>query len=190
MPDLREQLRVCLQGRVCLVGVGNAERGDDGFGVRLAEGLKSERRTLARDEATRDSVLRIPHSAFAVVLARTTPERHLTHLIDGGFDHVLLLDAVDCGAAPGSVVLLDADAIRARFPQISTHRLSLGLLAQGIEAGARTKVRLLGVQPGSVQPGLTLSPAVEATIDLLRDLLLDLLKDAKRPRTEACALPC
>jgi hypothetical protein len=42
MPDLREQLRACLQGRVCLVGVGNADHGDDGFGVRLAESLESE----------------------------------------------------------------------------------------------------------------------------------------------------
>ena len=44
MPDLREQLQHCFQGRVCLMGFGNVLYGDDGFGVRLAEELKSEGR--------------------------------------------------------------------------------------------------------------------------------------------------
>ena len=34
--DLRGQLEQTLQGRVCLMGVGNTEYGDDAFGVRLA----------------------------------------------------------------------------------------------------------------------------------------------------------
>ena len=48
MPDLREQLQQLLQGRVCLMGLGNVDFGDDGFGVRLAEALaRSERRELS-----------------------------------------------------------------------------------------------------------------------------------------------
>jgi hydrogenase maturation protease len=127
---------------------------------------------------------------FEVVLADATPERHLTHLTDGAFDRILFLDAVDFGAGPGAVVLLDADEIKARFPQISTHRISLGLLAQLVEAGAPTKVRLLGVQPESLKPGPKLSPAVEATLPILRDLLLDLREDKERSRPEGCAMPC
>ena len=41
MPDLREQLRQCFQGRVCMMGLGNVEYGDDGFGAigrALSEG--------------------------------------------------------------------------------------------------------------------------------------------------------
>jgi hypothetical protein len=45
MPDLREQLQQLLEGRVCLMGLGNVDYGDDGFGVRLAEELKSEVRS-------------------------------------------------------------------------------------------------------------------------------------------------
>ena len=46
MNDLRQQLNETLRGRVCIVGVGNVAGGDDGAGVRLAEGLlKSELRT-------------------------------------------------------------------------------------------------------------------------------------------------
>ena len=39
MPDLREQIQSSLGGRVCFMGLGNVESGDDGFGVRLAEAL-------------------------------------------------------------------------------------------------------------------------------------------------------
>jgi len=203
MPDLREQLQACLQGRVCLVGVGNADQGDDGFGVRLAESLKSEirnpkseARALAPEETSSDYGLRasfgfrISDFGFEVLVAHTTPERRLARLTDGAFDHILFLDAVDFGGAPGSVVLLEADEIKARFPQISTHRISLGLLAQLVEAGVPTKVRLLGVQPESLKPGHRLSPAVEASLCLLRDLLLGLLEAKERLQPEGCVLPC
>ena len=39
MPDLREQIQSSLRGRVCFMGLGNVDGGDDGFGVRLAEAL-------------------------------------------------------------------------------------------------------------------------------------------------------
>jgi Ni,Fe-hydrogenase maturation factor len=39
MADLREQLGECLEGRFCLMGLGNSDYGDDGLGVRLAERL-------------------------------------------------------------------------------------------------------------------------------------------------------
>ena len=37
--DFRARMEAALQGRVCLMGVGNPAYGDDGLGVRLAEGL-------------------------------------------------------------------------------------------------------------------------------------------------------
>ena len=68
-------------------------------------------------------------------------------------------------------MLLDSDEMAARFPQISTHKLSLGLLAKQVEANGRTKAWLLGVQPESLRPGEELTPAVRATLELLLDLL-------------------
>ena len=55
----------------------------------------------------------------------------------------------------------------ARFPQISTHKISLGLLAKRAEANGTTKAWLLGVQPESLKPGEELTPAVQATLELL-----------------------
>jgi len=163
MQSLLDALRGTLRGQVCLVGLGNPDLSDDGFGVRLAAALRA---------------MGYPH----VVEAGTTPERWVGRLADAHYDTVLFLDAVDLGAEPGAVALLPAEALSARFPQISTHKLSLSLLASVIEASAHTRVCLLGAQPASLQPGCDLTPPLQGTLEALIELLDDALADqATRP---------
>ena len=164
MPDLREQLQQLFQGRVCLMGLGNVTYGDDGFGVRLAEALISSAPAVG--------------TRCRVIIAGTTPEWLIGRVVDEHSDHVIFLDAVEFGGSPGSVVLLDSDEMAARFPQISTHKLSLGLLAKQVEANGRTKVWLLGVQPESLRLSEELTPTVRATLELLLDLLAGCLRTA------------
>ena len=156
MPGLREQIQSSLCGRVCFIGLGNPDGGDDGFGVQLAE-------ALARAGA--------PH----VVLGGTAPELLVVRCADQGFDHLVFLDAADFGAAPGSVVFLNSQQMAARFPQISTHRLSLGMLAKCVESGGTTRAWLLGAQPASLQPAPALSPALQTTLAILAELIGDIL---------------
>jgi hydrogenase maturation protease len=265
MPDLREQLQQLLQGRVCLMGLGNAAYGDDGFGVRLAEALEDSKQTpahlsyassarsgmaiaklqpanqaplgaacrLKRREPAMPLLTEIENSLggrrgykhaapdgaspaalgcemfrfplgtdsrsgnpetpsdpnkrlsssrprFSAFIAGTTPERWISRVADQGYDHVIFLDAVEFGGTPGSAVLLDSDQMTARFPQASTHKLSLGLLAKLAETNGTTKAWLLGVQPDSLRPGVGLTPAVRATLELLLDLLRACLKRSSR----------
>ncbi len=63
------------------------------------------------------------------------PNNWLAVALTPAFDHLVFLDAVDVGAAPGSVVFLNSQEMAARFPQISTHNISLGLLAKYVESG-------------------------------------------------------
>jgi hydrogenase 3 maturation protease len=181
MPDLREQLQQCFQGRVCFMGLGNVDYGDDGFGVRLAEELKSEgRNPKAEGNPKSEGRSEDPGRSSSdfglrshVIVAGTTPERVIGRVADESFDHVIFLDAVEFGGAPGSVVLLNSDEITARYPQISTHKISLGLLAKWAEVNGTTKAWLLGVQPESLKPGENLTPAVRATLELLLELVRD-----------------
>jgi hydrogenase maturation protease len=188
MPDLREQLQQLLQGRVCLMGLGNVDHGDDGFGVRLAEELKSEGRNPkaernpdreGRSEGLDSSSPGFePPDSFGlrhhVIVAGTSPESFVGRMADEGFDRLIFLDAVDFGSEAGSVVLLNSDAMAARYPQISTHKISLGLLAKWAEANGTTKAWLLGVQPESLKLGGELTPAVQATLELLLELVRDI----------------
>jgi hydrogenase maturation protease len=163
MPNLRTALFERLTGRVCLLGIGNVNQGDDGLGVKLAQDLQAEGAQLQADGQTQ------------VVLAKTAPERYLGQVAQGGFDQVVFLDAVEFGGAPGSVVFLDAAEMTSRFPQISTHKLSLGVLAQLVEACGKTRAWLLGVQPASLKAGEGLTSPVQATLDLLRELLKEVM---------------
>jgi hydrogenase maturation protease len=103
-------------------------------------------------------------------------------LVGGGFERVVFLDAVDFGSEPGAVTLLNAVAMKSRFPQVSTHRLSLGALAQCAEQLSDARVWLLGIQPGSLREGGRLSAAVAATLGLLTRLL----REAGRKEAAAC----
>jgi hydrogenase maturation protease len=153
MKDLREQLEQSLAGRVCFMGLGNVEYGDDGFGVRLAEQL---------------TAAALPD----VVVAGTTPDRWISHF--ASFDHIVFLDAVEFGGAPGSAVFLDSAEIAVRFPQISTHKISVGVLARWVELTGSTKAWLLGVQPESLKPTPQLTPTLQLTLEALRELLCTL----------------
>ena len=162
-PNLREQLEHTLRGRVCLMGVGNPDYGDDAFGVHLAEAL-------------------IEAGVPDVIVAGNSPERYLGNAANMKPDQLVFLDAVEFGAAPGSVMLLDSLQIAARYPQISTHKISLGTLAMFVESNGVTKVWLLGVQPESLKEGQNLTSSVRQTLDAL----LALLVDAKRQEMSLC----
>ncbi len=162
MATLRDDLRRHMTGRVCLVGVGNPERGDDAVGAYLAAAV---RRRGHRD----------------VLVAERAPERWMGWLTGGDFDTVVFLDAVEAGARPGDAIFLESAQIVARYPQLSTHMLSLGTLAQLIAATGRTRVFLLGVQPQVVADGRGLSPSVRTTADALCDLLVECLGAGAEP---------
>jgi hydrogenase maturation protease len=155
MSDLRQQLTNELHGRVCWVGLGNDDYSDDAFGVRLAERLA---------EAG------LPN----VVIAGKSPDRYMSQITGGGFAHVVFLDTVEFGGASGSTIFVNASGIVSRFPEVSTHKISLGLLAKWVEASGRTKAWLLGVQPRSIARGGQLTPAAETTLAALCELLIEL----------------
>ncbi|HTT69722.1 MAG TPA: hydrogenase maturation protease [Anaeromyxobacteraceae bacterium] len=146
------------RGRTCFIGLGQEGHGDDGFGPRLATALAERVSACGRSEGPR------------VECAGLAPERHLGALVEEGFEQVVFLDAVDFAGAPGDVLLADAARMLALYPQVSTHRLSLGLLARYL-ASRGVQAFLLGVQPSSLAPGRELSPEVAGALEALLALL-------------------
>ncbi|HEV2118053.1 MAG TPA: hydrogenase 3 maturation endopeptidase HyCI [Terriglobales bacterium] len=153
MEILGQRLQSTLRGRVCVMGVGNVDYGDDGFGVYLAEEL-------------------VAAGLADVIIAGTTPEHYLGRIAEQGFDHLLVVDATNFGDEPGTVVFLNAAEIETAFPQVSTHKISLGVLARVLEQTG-TKVWLLGVQPESLEPGQELSRTMQASLEIVHCLLRD-----------------
>jgi hydrogenase maturation protease len=164
MNNLRAQLERCFERRVCLVGVGSSDYGDDGFGIALARKVADR---LPPDSTTGPA-------RVGVVFGGTAPERYLAEIAAALWEHVIFLDVAEMGLAPGSVVFLNGAQMTNRFPQVSTHRLSLGVLANLVEEEGRARAWLLATQPGSLKSGARLSPAVARSADLLADLLLSI----------------
>jgi hydrogenase maturation protease len=159
--------------RGVVLGVGNILNRDEGLGVfavRALDGLLGE-------------------EAGAVV-----------DLIDGGVlgldllplvercSHLLLCDAVNVGAEPGSVVELHKEEIPMfAGVQMSQHQVTmqevLGLAA--IRDRLPEHVHLVGVQPADLSIGLGLTPVVEAALPAVLERALAVLETWGVPVREA-----
>jgi hydrogenase 3 maturation protease len=82
------------------------------------------------------------------------------------------VDAVDLGAEPGAMALLEKDQVARYAP--TTHRLPLSLVMDVVQRRTGADVFLIGIQPADVAFGAALSPGVSASVELLAGLISQL----------------
>lgn len=152
--SLARELADRLNGSVAVVGIGNPLRGDDAAGCELARRLQGRSRALVID-------------------AEEIPESYLFRIAKVHPDTVLLVDAVDIGAAPGSLALVEAGQLAGYCP--STHRVPLGLLMECLNRVSGADVFLVAVQPARIGLGEPMSNEVMAGITYLAETLEHLL---------------
>jgi hydrogenase maturation protease len=159
---------------VNIVGVGNVLMGDDGVGVAAVEALASRRA---------DGV-RLHDAGLAVgdVLGRLDPARPL-----------IVLDALRCGGAPGSVYAARLDAMApqpGRLGGLSLHELGIvpALQLEALSGRQFRDVTVFGVEPGAVAWGQGLSPPVAAALERLVEAVLAHVRRHRKP-TPAGAPP-
>ena len=139
--------------RVLVAGVGNIFRGDDGFGPAVVRQL--EQTPLPEDVTLRDFGIRGIHLAYELV---------------DGYDLLVLVDAVDRQAVPGSLFVIEPDlsgAGEAAGSMLDAHDLApqavLSLVP--VLGGRLGRVLVVGCQPESVADGMGLSAPVAAGLD-------------------------
>lgn len=147
---LQGALSARLGGRVVFVGVGNPLFGDDAAGCLVARAL-------------------VGTPGLDVIEADDVPENYVIQITDGTPDVVVLADAVDLGASPGSVAILEKEAMARYEP--STHRVPLGLIAEILQRSSGADVFVLAIQPGRVQMGAVMSVEVARTVASLTELI-------------------
>ena len=140
----RERLRRAK--RVAVVGIGDELNVHDRLGMIAAREVDG---------------LHLP--SVRVFLAGTVPESVTGPIRRYRPDAILLLDAADMGARPGTVALVEPKEIRANL--LSTHALPLSVVMEFLEKDAGARVTLVGIQPdlearefspsGPEQAGLT-----------------------------------
>jgi hydrogenase 3 maturation protease len=152
--DWREQLGAALQGEVVVMGIGNPWRGDDGAGSLVAQRLSGA-------------------CGVHVIDAQEVPENYLSQIVDYRPATVVLIDAADLSAAPGTVALVDRNQMAAFWP--STHRVPLSLLADYLERETGAHIFLVAIQPEQTAFLQGLSTEVAASVEDIAGELNDLL---------------
>jgi len=147
---------------ILVLGIGNVLLTDEGVGVRAINELT--RRYVFSDEVE--------------LLDGGTAGIELLRYISGR-DHLIIIDAMKCDQTPGTVVRVEGDDVPAAFrTRISPHQLGLSdLLAAAMLTDELPKsLVLFGVEPASLDPGLELSEAVEASVGKLLNAVCDELR--------------
>ncbi|MFC1453034.1 hydrogenase 3 maturation endopeptidase HyCI [Verrucomicrobiota bacterium] len=151
---LAESLREIVKGAVCIMGVGNRMRGDDGAGPVLMDALAGRVDAHCID-------------------AGTAPENVVEKTARLGPDTVLIVDALHFDAQPGDCRVFVPEDLPAGG--ISTHAPSLQLTCEYLRARIPVSVFVIGIQPQAIRLGDSLSSAVGRAVHELAGLLVELL---------------
>jgi hydrogenase 3 maturation protease len=162
LDHFQEKLEAELAGaeKIFVLGIGMDWKGDDRLGVVLARALAKKLRA---------------EPGIRVVSGGEAPENFTGDIRAFRPSHVLLLDAVDHGLAPGTVFLADEQAIR--VGDMTSHHLPLKLLMRFLAASIPCQVILVGVQPQTLRPGNRLSAPIKKTLPLLAEFLAEILQE-------------
>jgi hydrogenase maturation protease len=154
--------------KVVVLGLGNILHSDDGVGPQAIGKLRQDPRML-------NDVSLIDGGTLGLEL--------LTYI--WGCSYLLILDAVDVGQPPGTLVRMSSQELRALPSRGSVHQLGVAdlLVALRVLSDRIPEVVLLGVQPTSTEWGTELSPAVAAVLPALADAAIAEL--GRRPHTQA-----
>ena len=143
-----------------IIGLGNLLAGDDGVGVHVVGELA--RRKLPPG---------------VQVIDGGNCGLGLLSLLEGA-QQVIIIDAILCAKAPGSVLQLDGRRFALQEQEAPcSHRLSLAQtlrLADILGYGCR--VRIIGISPGPARLGTQLSPGVRAALPRVVEMVCEQVK--------------
>jgi len=145
---------VKMPDRTVVLGLGNVLHADDGAGAQVIHRLRED--------------ARVPEKV-SLIEGGTLGLELLPYIWD--CTHLIVVDAVDVGQAPGTVVRMSGEELNSLPGNASVHQLGVSdlLVALRVLARRQPEVVLLGVQPANTDWSTDLSPSVAAAIDSLVD---------------------
>jgi hydrogenase 3 maturation protease len=150
---LLQHLRSLSPAATLIVGIGNELKGDDAAGPYLCRLLSGKIGTQVID-------------------AGTVPENYIGPIAKKAPRNVILVDAIDFGAAPGTIALFEIDMLHSCA--ISTHALSLRLFVESVRSRIDADFCVIAIQPAHVRLAQPLSHKVHLALDDLAAALIDI----------------
>ena len=148
--------------RVLVLGLGNILLQDEGVGVRVVERLLRQYRIA---------------EAVEVLDGGTAGMALLDHIRNR--DHLIVVDAVRTGLAPGTVITLSGEEVPVFFQsRVSPHQMGLADMLAALELMGEkpADVTVIGVEPQDLEVGLELSDVVSTRVDTLVEWLVGKLR--------------
>ncbi len=172
MANPKSILKKRLEGaeRVAVLAVGSRLRGDDAAGLLAAEEL------AAILGPRRD------RSRIAILIGEATPENLTGEIKRFQPTHLVVIDAADIGAKPGTFRVLEAADISA--VSASTHNLPISLLTGYLQQCVGCNVLVIGIQPKACGFDEPISAEVAQAARSVADLIAQTLPARGRPRCE------
>jgi hydrogenase 3 maturation protease len=149
-----EQLNKLSGSSTVIVGIGNILKGDDAVGPLVCEQLH-----------------RAGISA-RIIDAGIVPENYIQPIVKKAPKNLLLIDAMDFGADPGTIKLFETEQLDSLA--ISTHTLSPRLFLDMIRQSIELDVYCIGIQPAQTQLGQPVSAQVGRAIEILCSVLVEI----------------
>lgn len=165
MDSWQQKLTAALRDspRTAILGVGNDFKADDGVGPYVIKHLEG----------------RVPDT-IELINASTVPENFLGHLCELRPSLVLIVDAALMNVRPGTIRLIDKNAIHG--VAFSTHQLPLTFFIEYLTSQIPATILVLGIQPLTDEFNQPLSPAVQVAADRIVRTLGKALPKASRSR--------
>jgi hydrogenase maturation protease len=153
---------------VLVLGLGNLIHSDDGLGVHAIRCLQEDQRVAA---------------GVTLLDGGTQGLSLLPHI--SGFPQILVIDAVDVGEPPGTIVRFDGNVLKGLPGKPTVHQLGFAdiMVAMELLGEPPDELVVLGAQPMSTEWGTELTPSVQSALPPLLDAViaqLDVWVDSQR----------
>ena len=153
-----EQLNKLRGSEILIVGIGNLLKGDDAVGPLVCRQLTGK-------------------TCAELIDAGTVPENYIQPIIEEAPQNLLIIDAIDFGAPPGTVRVFKPEQLGSLV--ISTHTLSPRLFIDMVRRNIKVDVYFVGVQPAQTRLGQSLSDQVEQAVQQLTHTLTEIFPPEK-----------
>jgi hydrogenase 3 maturation protease len=151
---LVSRLKALRGSKTLILGIGNTLKGDDGIGPLICERL-------------------IEGGVGADVIdAGTVPENYIQPIIKREPQNLVILDAVDFRAAPGTIKLFEPEQLSTI--SISTHAPTPRLFIDLVRKRSDVQVYFVGIQPAQTQLGGAITPQLMQAAEELTSILLSI----------------
>jgi len=149
--------------RIVICGIGNDIRGDDAFGVLVAERLREL----------------IDNQNVLIINCGEVPENYTSKIAQFEPDLVVFVDAVDFGGEIGEYIIADPEETLGEA--VSTHGLPLKFVMRFMKTMIKADFVLIGCQPGSTglfqEPSELIKERSEKLAELLAEILVRIHAD-------------